>query len=139
MGLEVVIGFLVTWVIAKGRRVAQRADGIIDEVLDAKVDRVRALVAAKLGGDPALARLEIEAADTGEVTERTSTRVLLALEEATEQDTEFAARLREAMSETSAQAQARSVQSVTGTVHGSNVQVGGNVGGGIWAHSTDTR
>ncbi|SER90603.1 chromosome partitioning protein [Actinokineospora terrae] len=136
MGLEVVVGFLVAWAIAKGRRVAERADGIIDETLDAGVDRVRALVSSKLDGDPSLERLATEAT-TGTVTDRTTTRVRLALEEAVEQDPEFATRLLEAVRAASPQVQSGAGQSVSGTVEGSNVQVGGNVGGAIWIHNPE--
>ncbi|QUQ64488.1 hypothetical protein [Kutzneria sp. CA-103260] len=81
-GLEVVVGALITWVIRKAGRVGKRADDVVDQSLDAAVDRVHELVMAKLESDPAVRRLETEATETGEVTDRTRARVRLALEDA---------------------------------------------------------
>jgi hypothetical protein len=33
VGLEIVVGFLVAWAAGKAKRVAKRADGVVDEVL----------------------------------------------------------------------------------------------------------
>lgn len=141
MGLEVVVGFLVAWAVAKARRVAQRADGVVDTALDAGVDRVRDMITTKLAGDSALERLQIEAAESGEVSERTRTRVALALADAADRDPEFAERLQAAMKQAAVGATGTVVkdvsQSVSGTVSGSNVQVGGSVGGGIQLHGPD--
>lgn len=141
MGLDVVVGFLVAWAVAKARRVAQRADGVVDEVLDAGVDRVREVVSAKLGEDPSLERLQIEATESGEVSERTRARVTLALEEAVERDPRFAEQLHAAMERAKAEGSGSLVeqvfQSVSGTVSGSNIQIGGSVGGGIKVHGPD--
>lgn len=52
---------------------------------------------AKLGKDSAVAQLAQEAESRADVTDRTRQRALLALEEAAEQDEEFAAELREAL------------------------------------------
>jgi hypothetical protein len=141
VGLEVVVGFLVAWAVAKARRVAQRADGVVDTALDAGVDRVRDMITTKLAGDSALERLQIEAAESGEVSERTRTRVALALADAADRDPEFAERLQAAMKQAAVGATGTVVkdvsQSVSGTVSGSNVQVGGSVGGGIQLHGPD--
>jgi hypothetical protein len=80
------------------------------------------VVVAKLGGDPALARLDAEASATGQVAERTQARVRLALEDAAADDVEFAQRLDEAVQ----QAQ----PSGTGTAaNNRGVVVGGDVSG----------
>lgn len=64
--MEFVIGLVAMWAIAKARRVAVRADGVVDQALDAAVDRVGELVTSRLAGDSAVAQLEAEAADNGE-------------------------------------------------------------------------
>lgn len=89
-GLEVAVGFLVAWF---ARKAGKRLDGMADEVMDAQLDRLHAVVMRKLGGDSALKQLESEAVDAGEVGTRTQARVRLALEEAVEQDPAFAADL----------------------------------------------
>lgn len=135
MGLEIVVGFLVAWAAGKAKRVAKRADGAVDEVLDAGVDRIQEIVTAKFDGDPALKQLRLEAADKGEASSRTRARVQLALEEAVDQDLEFAEQLRVAVSQVDSavvdDATIRLSQSVSGDIGGSNIQVGGNVGAGI--------
>jgi hypothetical protein len=76
--------------------VAGRADAEVAQALDAGLDRLHELVAARLAGEPVLARLESEAAaggDAPQVRPRTSERVRLALEDAAEADEAFAARL----------------------------------------------
>ncbi|EWC61984.1 hypothetical protein UO65_2695 [Actinokineospora spheciospongiae] len=132
--MEVVVGMVIAWVVAKARRAANRGDGVVDSAIDAAVDRVGELVQAKLGGDPAVRRLELEAAESGEVTERSRTRVALALEDAAEDDEVFARRLAEAVAE------ARQVsggptstvwQSISGTVTGTAIQIGGDHTGDI--------
>lgn len=92
-GLEpLVVGYLVKWVTDKARRIGKRVDDGVDHILDASVDELVRLVLNKLGEDQAVAQLQ-EDATNGVDNERTRTRVQLALEEATEQDTEFADQL----------------------------------------------
>jgi hypothetical protein len=133
-GLEVVVGFLVAWVVRKANRVGQRADEIADEALDAGLDRVHALVSAKLGTDPALERLELEAGDTGEVGTRTQARVRMALEEAVEEDATFAAELDQAVRAVPSQAQAGAQGvAITGGVNATRggIAIGGVTGGSV--------
>jgi hypothetical protein len=97
-GIEFVVGCLAAWAWRKARRVAGRADAEVDQALDAGLDRLHDLVAARLGGEPALSRLESEAASGGDapgVRSRTGERVRLALEDAAEADEAFADRLAE--------------------------------------------
>ena len=68
----------------------------IDGALDAGVDRLGELVAGKLGADPALVKLESEAA-AGEVSQRTRDRVRLAVEDASEDDPGFATAVADAL------------------------------------------
>jgi hypothetical protein len=94
MGLEVAVGFLIAWFARKAGRAWKRVDGITDEVLDAQLDRLCEPIIAKLGGDSALRQLEAEASQTGDAVPRTRERAKLALEEAAEQDSAFAADLK---------------------------------------------
>lgn len=98
VGVELVVGYLVAWAVRKARRVAGRADAEVDTVLDAGMDRLHEVVAARLGTDPALEQAVAEAASAREaVSGRTRTRLRLALEEAVEQDAAFARTLEHAV------------------------------------------
>src|SRR5689334_15664251 len=99
MGLEVVVGFLIAWAVGKARRAGKELDGVADQVVDASAVRLRDVVLRKLGGDSAVQRLELEAAETGEISDRTQQRVTLALEDAVEQDAQFADELKGALAE----------------------------------------
>lgn len=88
-GIEVVVGFLAAWAVRKARRVGDQADAEVDRVLDTAMDRLHETVSRRLEGDPALRRLELEASE-GIDNPRTRQRVELALDEAAEQDTQFA-------------------------------------------------
>jgi hypothetical protein len=91
VGLELVAGYLVAWGVRKLRRIGNRLDEETDEVIDAGLDRLHDAIAAKLGADPALAKLESEVSQELEPSDRTLQRVQYAVEEATEEDPEFAA------------------------------------------------
>ncbi|MFI9255221.1 hypothetical protein [Streptomyces sp. NPDC053069] len=88
-GIELVVGYLAAWAVRKGRRVAGRADEEVDQVLDAGMNRLHEVVAGKLGGDPALERMALEG-QSGETSERARQRVRLALEDAADDDPDFA-------------------------------------------------
>jgi hypothetical protein len=90
-GLELVAGYLVAWGVRKLNRVGKRLDEEADEVIDAGLDRLHDAVAAKLGADPALEKLDAEVAQGLEPGERTQRRVQDAVEDAAEADPEFAA------------------------------------------------
>ena len=92
-GLELVAGYLIAWATRKGRRAGARLDAEADLVLDAELDRLHELVAAKLGPDSALAKLEHSAGTGAEVSERTRRRVADALDEAADDDPRFAEQL----------------------------------------------
>ena len=102
----VVAGYVIAWAIRKARRVGGRLDTEADGVIDASLDRLHEVVAAKLSGHPALAELvaEAEAAgDGGEVSDLTRQEVVLAITRAAQKDeafgqavTELVAHLREA-------------------------------------------
>jgi hypothetical protein len=98
VGVELAVGYLIAWAVGKARRVAGRADAEVDAVLDAGMDRLHEVVAARLGADPALEQAVTEAASGPDaVSDRTRTRLNLALEEAAEQDPAFASALQEAV------------------------------------------
>lgn len=137
MVIEVAVGYVIAWVVGKARRVGQRADGVVDQALDAGVDRVVQVVRGKLGGDSAMQRLQVEAAESGEVSDRTRQRVALALADMVEQDRSFAEELRAAVAEAQRAAgpavAAQGGVAVTGGVSatGSGVAIGGVTGGTV--------
>ncbi|GAA4259378.1 chromosome partitioning protein [Dactylosporangium darangshiense] len=95
-GLELVAGWVAMYAWGKVRRAAGRADAEVDRLVDHGLDRLHDVVTKKLDGDSALERLESEAGrDTAQVqvSERTLQRVELALQDAVEDDADFAARL----------------------------------------------
>ncbi|WP_162952398.1 hypothetical protein [Streptomyces hundungensis] len=59
-GIEIATGYLA-WAVRKAQRMAGRADGEVDRVLDAGMDRLHEVVGRKLGDDPALRQLTDEA------------------------------------------------------------------------------
>ena len=99
MGLEVAVGFLIAWAVGKARRAGKQLDGVADQVVDASAVRLRDVLLRKLGGDSAMQRLQLEAAETGTVSDRTQQRVTLALEDAVENDSQFAGELKAALAE----------------------------------------
>jgi hypothetical protein len=92
-GLELAAGYLIAWAVRKARRAGARLDADADLVIDTELDKLHDLVAAKLGADPALGKLEHAAAAGQEVSDRTCRRVTDALGEAADDDSHFAAQL----------------------------------------------
>jgi hypothetical protein len=119
-GLDLAVGYLIAWTVSKARRAGAHLDGDVDLVIDTELDRFHDFVAAKLGPDPALARLVESSA---EVDELTRTRVELALADATEHDHRFAVALEAMLSELK-RAGAAPVVTAAGE---RSVVVGGNV------------
>jgi hypothetical protein len=91
VGLELVAGYLVAWGVRKLRRAGKGLDEETDEVIDAGLDRLHEAIAAKLGTDPAVGKLESEVAQGVEPSDRTLRRVQDAVGEAAEEDPEFGA------------------------------------------------
>jgi hypothetical protein len=91
VGLELVAGYLVAWGVRKLKRVGKGLDEETDEVIDAGLDRLHDAVAAKLGTDPALVKLEVDISQGLEPSDRTLRRVQDAVEEAAEDDPGFGA------------------------------------------------
>lgn len=94
-GLELVAGYLVVWGVRKLKRVGKRLDQETDEVIDAGLDRLHDAVAAKLGTDPALMKLDADVEQGVEPSERTLRRVQDAVEDAVEGDPDFGALIEE--------------------------------------------
>jgi hypothetical protein len=91
--IDITVGLVLTWIVAKARRMAVKADGVVNATLDAAVDRVGELVMGKLGSDSAIERLQVEAAEPGEISDLTRQRVGLALQDAVNRDADFARHL----------------------------------------------
>jgi hypothetical protein len=121
VGVEVVIGALIAWAAGKARRAGKTLNGVADEVVDAGVATIRAkilkLVLGKLGDDSAVRKLEVEVAETGEVSELTRNRVDLAVRAAEQDDDQFAAALKAALAEAQ-------LHSATVATHGGTVITG---------------
>jgi hypothetical protein len=98
-GWELVVGYLTAWAARKARRAGERLDDDVDLVIDTELDKFHDLIARKLGTDPSLERLELEAAAGQEVSTRTRRRVEDALAEAAETDHEFAVKLDASLAE----------------------------------------
>lgn len=105
-GLEIVVGYLASWVWRRARHAAGTVGDKVDAAADAKLEQLYQTVAGKLAGDPALGRLESEATQDldaqPQVSDRTRDRVRLALEDATEADPGFAEQLTALLSQVKA-------------------------------------
>jgi hypothetical protein len=129
-GLELVAGYLVAYVVRKGRRVAKGADAEVDRILDAGLERLDALVGQKLGEDAALLQLQQEASGEGAAKPRTAQRVQLAVEDAAEADSAFAAELQQVLDELrAAGGSPRASAGDYGVASGRDVTISGTSGG----------
>lgn len=121
-GAELAVGYVFAWAVRKARRAAGAADGMVDQAVDASVERVHQLVTQRLGGERALARVEDEAVAPGaELSPQARQFLQLALEDEAGRDAAFAQALEEAV----AAARAASGTSVTASDDG--IAVGGDV------------
>jgi hypothetical protein len=93
-GLELLAAAAVGYLVRKARRVGTKADAEVDRVLDAGMDALHDAVSKALGPDSSLALLD-EQAQAGADTERTRQRVQLAIEQAAEDQAQFADQLRQ--------------------------------------------
>lgn len=86
----VATAYIIAWAVRKGGRIGRRLDAEADGVIDANLDRLHELVAAKLVHHPVLEELEDEAATgSGEVGELTRQQVELAITAAAGKDDAF--------------------------------------------------
>jgi hypothetical protein len=88
IGVEVLAGTAVGYLIRKAQRVAHRADGHVDDALDVGTDRVCGLVEGALGLDPVLTQLN-EQSQAGTASDRTIRRAEDAIAEKAEADVGF--------------------------------------------------
>jgi hypothetical protein len=86
----VVTGYVIAWAVRKVRRAGGRLDSEANAVIDASLDRLHQVVAAKLAGHSVLAELAEEAVAGGEVSELIRQQMGLALTEAARKDVAFA-------------------------------------------------
>ncbi|WP_152603626.1 hypothetical protein [Amycolatopsis rifamycinica] len=114
-GIELIAGFLIAWAARKARRAGVIVDEIVDDAIDESLERLHELVKTKLQGDPALQRLEQQAAQ-GDVSMRTQQRLTLAIEEAADADETFAAQIESIIQRLSSS----ETSSADGNVHVSN-------------------
>ncbi len=125
-GAELAVGYVFAWLARKGGRAAHRADGQVDEAVDAAVDRfggkLHELVAGKLREEPSLVRLGEEADQGTGPSPRTQTRVALAIEDAAEHDADFGAAVEELVRRIQA-ARREAASPGGGTVAGRDVNV----------------
>ncbi|MFI0940240.1 hypothetical protein [Streptomyces sp. NPDC021020] len=121
-GLELAVGYVFAWAVRKARRAAGTADEIVDQAVDAGIERVHRLVTERICGDGTLARVEEEAASgAAELSPRTRQRLQLALEDEVERDPAFAQALQEAV------AAAKAAQGTSVSASGDGIAVGGDV------------
>lgn len=123
-GAELAVGYVFAWAVRKVRRVAGAADEVVDQALDASVERVHQLVVERLGGERALARVEEEAAaGSAELSEQSRQFLLLALDDAAGRDAVFAQALERAV----AAVQEAQAGGAAVLASGDGIAVGGNV------------
>jgi hypothetical protein len=91
VGLELVAGYLAAWGVRRLKSVGKRVGAEVDEAVDVGLDRLHDVIAAKLGPDPALVKLEAEVSQGAEPSDRTLRRVQDAVENAVEEDPGFGA------------------------------------------------
>lgn len=118
-GAELAVGYVFAWAVRKARRAGQAADGVVDQAVDAGVERVHRLVAERLGGAPALAQVQDEAAQSAELSPQARQFLQLALEYEAGRDAAFARALEEAVRTAQAAAPV--------TASGDGIAVGGSV------------
>jgi hypothetical protein len=130
VGLELVGGYLVAWAVRKARRIGKGLDEDADEIIDTGLDRLLDAIASKLGTDTALAKLEDEASRDLEPSDRVLRRVQDAVEDAADEDPQFAAIVQALLAELEkAQAESPSIAGID-LRHAKGVQVG--------SHNTQT-
>ena len=134
-GLEVVAALAAGYLWRKWRRVSGRADAEVDAVLDAGMDRLHRVVAARLGTDSAVVRLEQEARSGLEQNPRTLERVRLAIEDAADDDPGFREVLERLVAELQSAEKAGGVSAGDGGLAvGGDIHIaaeGGSVAGGV--------
>lgn len=134
--IEIAVGLLITRITGQAQPGADRVNAYANQSFELVLSAVHELVRAKLSGDPALERMRIEISGSGEVRPRTQARLIMALEDAVEDDPEFAKNLERAVSDarTADQSEVETrgnvINQITGTINGRVIQardIHGNV------------
>jgi hypothetical protein len=94
MDVSVVIECLIAWAVGKAGRMV---NGLTDRALDQGADQIWAVVAGKLGADPAIQQLLAESRETGDASPPTRANAQKTLQDAVAGDPQFAADLRAAL------------------------------------------
>ena len=94
--VEIAVELLVVWLT---RPEHEGTVARLDSSSDITLRALHQLVAAKLHGDPAFGRMELEASEQGEIRPRTRSRLAMAIEDATEDDHDFGKDLKTALDE----------------------------------------
>jgi len=123
-----IVGYVIAWMVRKAKRAGGRLDAEVDTAMDAGLDKLHQVVAARLGADPALTEAQEEAA-TGQVSELTRQRVELSIQAAAGKDPAFAQTVAELVGQLQA-AEKAGGQVAAG--HGS-----ANVAGNVDIHAED--
>jgi hypothetical protein len=112
----VVVGYVIAWAVRKTRRAAGGVDVEVDAVIDAGLEKLHTVVAARLGAHPALDDLiEEAAAEGGQVSELTRQQVELAVTAAAKKDDEFGRRVTKLVAQLAAAEQASGISVVAST------------------------
>ncbi|SDM63885.1 hypothetical protein [Actinacidiphila guanduensis] len=121
LGIDLVAGYLLAWVLRRGQHASEQAGTEVDRVVDTRLRRLFELVAGRPDTASALERV-VEEAESGrrQPTDRTRASVEAVLEQVAGQDGAFAAVLAEALADVAdALAQQRDIGTVQGsTFHG---------------------
>ncbi|MCU7722544.1 hypothetical protein ODJ79_02335 [Actinoplanes sp. KI2] len=97
MGLEALAAITVAFLLRKAARIGARANVMVDEALDAGLDRLELLIRSRLGNDPALARLEQESLAGEPASDQSRQAITSAILRQAESDPHFAYQLESAV------------------------------------------
>jgi len=138
VGVDLLAGAVVAYLIRKARRVGGRADEHVDAVLDAGTDRICELIEGSMGDDRVLSLLD-EQAQAGTETERTVRRAEDAIAEKLEADEVLQRRLEALLRELEGRPGAIVLPGAGGVAAGRDVTIkadGGSVAAGVMGSVT---
>jgi hypothetical protein len=111
----VAAGYVIAWAVRRLRPTADRAGAEVDTAVDPSLDKLHAVVVARLGGHPVLDDLAEEAAaGDGQVSELTRQQVELALTAAARKDDRFGQELTDLLAQVRAAERAAGASVVAG-------------------------
>lgn len=103
VGVDLVVGYLVSWLISKAQRFINGLDSEVDHAEDAALEQLHHLVAKKLGTEPAWTKLHTETNQSDGPDAETWATVAAKLEASTKHDPEFASKLQSALQQVQTQ------------------------------------